>query len=455
MKNLNQDLPYYKSPTPALVSYSFREFLTEFTEKSKEKTLPLILGTEPLLIKDIYHSPNLLLAGITASGKTQFIYNQIASWLYIKKPSALKLIFCGSKSIDYPDLLKLKKHFIASENGDAKIVTPDSFLDHLFALEIELDKRIELFNKAKVKTIKDYNIAFEEGQINQESGHRYLPDIVLTIDDLYNFISNEENRNALIRLTHKNTHTGIYVIAVTSQISSNLINNQLKGNFTFRIALKLMSQNESKRILDSWGAEQLITPGEVLYHHNGSITKSTLPFIRYDEFNNILDFVGNQIGYSEAYPLRPTPLEIISEFDPNDLDYLFSDAARLIVMHQQGSTSLIQRKLKLGYNRAGRIIDQLEQAGIVGPFEGSNAREVFIPDEYSLEQFLHSMSNDTSKKVTAYVPPFIEMEEVEIEIHIPNAEIIIPKPSVEENEYTVPVYEKESKFKKLINKIFK
>lgn len=213
--------------------------------------------------------------------------------------------------------------------------------------------------------------------------------MVLIIDDLYNFVYNEDLANKLIALLQKTSYTGIYVLAVTSQINASQLSRQLKSNFVYRIGMKLMSASDSKRILDEGGAEKLRDAGTLLFWEGGNLVRGIQPYISFAALRELISFIGNQKGYPSKY-LLPNP-NAVFDFDPDDRDPLFEDAARLIVMHQQGSTSLIQRKLKLGYNRCGRIIDQLEAAGIVGPFYGSKAREVFIPDEYALEQFLSNL----------------------------------------------------------------
>ena len=211
------------------------------------------------------------------------------------------------------------------------------------------------------------------------------------IDDLYNFSYTEELDSLLILITQQNSHTGIYLLAATSQVNSPNISRQLRSNFVLRVAFRLISQSDSKKILDSVVAEKLAEPGTLIYNFSGQLIKAKQPCIEYEELQNIVEGIALQKGYPDSYRLyNPNPEP---EIDLEALDPLIEDAARIIVMHQQGSTSLIQRKLKLGYNRAGRMIDQLEAIGVVGPFEGSKAREVMIPDDYALEQFLVNLRN--------------------------------------------------------------
>lgn len=392
--NPQLDLSAYQWPTLELLPADIQRILAELQANDHEDGLPLLLdGNEEITTRGLYHTPNVLLAGTIASGKTQFVYNQLAIWLYRNHPAELKLIICRSKPVDYNAMAKVEKHFLAKLNSyGSAIAEGRQAAETIEALVIECNQRLELFKKAGVKNINDYNNRFIRREVNPEQGHRYMSNMVLIMDDLQTFLD-EQTTNALIRLTQENLYTGIYLLAVTSQIMARSITPQLRANFSTRIGMKLMSQNESRKILDRVGAEKLNPPGELLYEKGERLTKGLQPFIDHNTIERICEFIGLQSGYPTAYLLP----EIITDaanyldFDLEDRDQLFKDAARLIVMHQQASTSLIQRKLKLGYNRAERIIDQLEAAGIVGPFEGSKAREVLYPDEYSLEIYLETL----------------------------------------------------------------
>ena len=315
-----------------------------------------------------------------------------------------RMNICRSKPVDYNSIASVERHFLAKLPGESSAIAEGGQVFRTInALNIECEARLNLFKKAGVKNILDYNKRFIQRILNPVDGHRYLPDIIILLDDLSTFLDNDTS-TALIRLTQQNLYTGIYLIAVTSQITSRNISLQLRANFSVRLSMKLMSQNESRKILDRVGAEKLVQPGELLYQVGDTLRKGTQPFIEYKDIIKIVEFIGGQRGYPSAM-LLPEYIDAdsspISDFDINDCDSMFEDAARLIVLHQQGSTTLIQRKLKLGYNRAGRIIDQLEAAGIVGPFEGSKAREVLFPDEYSLELFLDGLKGDGgANKVT-------------------------------------------------------
>jgi S-DNA-T family DNA segregation ATPase FtsK/SpoIIIE len=398
------DLSGYQYPDLSLVSDEFKRTLVSSMPKRDGCSFPVLLGDHNnLQVEDLFNRPNLLIAGTTGSGKTQFLYNQIALWLYYKHPSQLNFIFCGSKSIDYNLFGKLEKHFLAAVDKGSGIVTPEHFRETATGLLCEIKQRIHLFTLAGVKTIKQYNALIFKKQLDYNQVHRFLPDIAVLIDDLYNFSYTEELDKLLILLTQQNSHTGIYILAATSQVNSTNISRQLRSNFVLRIAFRLISQSDSKKILDNIGAEKLTRPGELIYNFSGQPLKAQQPFVEYEELQNIIEGIASQRGYPDSYRLyNPNPEP---EVDLDTLDPIIEDAARLIVMHQQGSTSLIQRKLKLGYNRAGKIIDQLEALGVVGPFEGSKAREVLIPDDYALEMFFNELHNPGSNDKTATNEP--------------------------------------------------
>lgn len=408
------DLSGYQYPTVDLLPESLQSLFTKVAEAYSEYKMPLLLsGTDNLVVHDLFHRPNVLLAGTIASGKTQFIYNNLISWLYSFHPAELKFVICRSKPVDYNSITKIEKHYLSKPpDQESTIIEERQVLRTINSLIIECDQRMDLFQNAGVKTIADYNNLFVRRELNPEQGHRYLPNVVLIMDDMQTFLD-EETTKSLIALTQQNLYTGIYLIGATSQIMSRNITPQLRANFSIRLAMKLMSQNESRKILDRVGAEKLSPPGELLHIEGERLVKGFQPFIDYNTIQSICDFIGLQRGYPSAH-LLPTYVDVLEEsieFDINDRDQLFEEAARLIVMHQQGSTSLIQRKLQLGYNRSSRIMDQLEAAGIVGPFEGSKAREVLYLDEYSLEQYLETLRNDDTTGIqSAAKPPKFDVE---------------------------------------------
>lgn len=387
------DLSNYLYPDLGLLSDSFSSVITALKKERVTNELPILLdSSEVIVCKDLYQYPNVLLAGTIASGKTQFIYNQLVAWFYIFHPAELKLVICRTKPVDYNSIAKVEKHFLAKSSRHAAITEEGEVLGTIKSLNIECDQRLALFHSAGVKNLKDYNQLFISRRLNPEEGHRFLPYVVLIMDDFQNFLQGSVTE-ALIELTQKNMYTGIFLLAVTSQIMARNITPQLRANFSVRLAMHLMSQNESRKILDRAGAEKLHQPGLMLYEQGDKLVVGKQPFIPYNQINAICAYIQAQRGYPSAYLLPTTNFQFTDEidFDLSKRDAMFEEAARIIVQHQQGSTSLIQRKLKLGYHRAGRIIDQLESAGIVGPFEGTAAREVLYPDEYSLEQFLETL----------------------------------------------------------------
>jgi S-DNA-T family DNA segregation ATPase FtsK/SpoIIIE len=263
-----------------------------------------------------------------------------------------------------------------------------------------MDQRYDLLKNAQVRNLKEYNAKFINRKLNPEEGHRFLPFIVLIVDEFADLMmtAGKEVETPIARLAQLARAVGIHLVIATQRPSVNIITGTIKANFPARLAFRVLSKIDSRTILDSGGADQLIGRGDMLFSTGNDLIRLQCAFVDTPEVERISDFIGEQRGYSSAWMLPEYVDENgeggnIKDFDPSDRDPLFEDAARLIVMHQQGSTSLIQRKLKLGYNRAGRLIDQLEAAGVVGPFEGSKAREVLIPDDYALEQFLDNLNN--------------------------------------------------------------
>jgi S-DNA-T family DNA segregation ATPase FtsK/SpoIIIE len=447
------DLSGYQYPSLDLFPPQLHPLIEKINKQAAQYKLPVLLsGEENLTFQELYEHPNLLLAGTIASGKTQFIYNQLVMWLYKFHPAQLKLVICKSKPIDYTAFTKLEKHFIAALAGDeSPIIDRNKALSTINALLIECEQRQELFQKAGVKSITDYNNKFVHRTLDPLQGHRYLPDIVLVMDDPQTFLDDDTIRS-LIVLTQKNLHTGIYLLAVTSQIMARNISPQLRANFSLRIGMKLMSQNESKKILDRIGAEKLTSSGQLVYERGEKLIRGHQPYLDYTYLSSICEYIGSQKGYPSPYLLteyrfaeNPPAL-----FDPKDKDQLFEEAARLVVMYQQGSTSLIQRKLKLGYNRAGRLMDQLEAAGVVGPFEGSKAREVLFPGEYALEQYLEILATHNNLE---YTPPSLYKDSkkninsfIEPELSMNKNDNLEPEPIYPENK---PIFSKKNK-----NKVF-
>jgi len=383
---------YKYPPAEMFGSAGFRKFFSDHPSADAALKLSVYLGDgQYAFFQDLTLTANILAAGAIGSGKTQFIYNQIVIWLLKKHPAELKFVLCGSKPVDYFPFRKLSKHFLAAIGDKEPIITPESFEWNLKGLLRECARRLELFKLAGVRNLAGYNDKFVRRQIGNPEQHRYLPEIVLVIDDLFNFLT-DQTTNDLCTLMQMNTGTGIYILAVTSQIASHKFTKQLRSNFTFHAALKLMSQAESRIILNKPGAEKLRMPGELFFDFNGRPAKAEQFMTDFADIERMLEFIAGQRGYPSVLLLPEDAHERELVYDPGAKDPLFEESARLVVLHQQGSTSLVQRKLKLGYNRAGRIIEQLCAAGIIGPFEGSKAREVLYPDEYSLERYLKQLN---------------------------------------------------------------
>jgi S-DNA-T family DNA segregation ATPase FtsK/SpoIIIE len=376
------------------------------TDKFQNTTmdLPIALGktiSNEVFIADLAKMPHLLVAGATGQGKSVGINCILASLLYKKHPSELKFVLVDPKKVELTLFRKIERHFLAKLPGeeDAIITDTKKVISTLNSLCIEMDQRYDLLKNGQVRNLKEYNAKFINRKLNPEEGHRFLPFIVLVVDEFADLMmtAGKEVETPIARLAQLARAVGIHLVIATQRPSVNIITGTIKANFPARLAFRVLSKIDSRTILDSGGADQLIGRGDMLFSTGNDLIRLQCAFVDTPEVERISDFIGNQRGYSSAWMLPEYVDEngeggSIKDFDPADRDSLFEDAARLIVMHQQGSTSLIQRKLKLGYNRAGRLIDQLEAAGVVGPFEGSKAREVLLPDDYALEQFLDNLN---------------------------------------------------------------
>jgi DNA segregation ATPase FtsK/SpoIIIE, S-DNA-T family len=375
------------------------------TEKFQNTTmdLPIALGktiSNEVYIADLAKMPHLLVAGATGQGKSVGINAILISLLYKKHPSQLKFVLVDPKKVELTLFRKIERHFLAKLPGeeDAIITDTKKVIATLNSLCIEMDQRYDLLKNGQVRNLKEYNQKFINRKLNPNDGHRFLPFIVLVIDEFADLMmtAGKEVETPIARIAQLARAVGIHLVIATQRPSVNIITGTIKANFPARLAFRVLSKIDSRTILDSGGADQLIGRGDMLLATGSELIRIQCAFVDTPEVERISEFIGSQRGYSSAWMLPEYVDEngtsSSKDFDADDRDPLFEEAARLIVMHQQGSTSLIQRKLKLGYNRAGRIIDQLEAANIVGPFEGSKAREVLFPDEYSLEQFLETLS---------------------------------------------------------------
>ena len=348
--------------------------------------------------------PHLLVAGATGQGKSVGLNVILTSLIYKRHPSQLKFVLVDPKKVEMSLYSKLERHYLAKlPNSEEAIITDTRKVVHtLNSLCIEMENRYEILKDAGARNLKEYNTKFVSRKLNPKEGHRFLPYIVLVIDELADLMmtAGKEVETPIARLAQLARAIGIHLVVATQRPSVNVITGVIKANFPARLSFRVTSKVDSRTILDTGGADQLVGQGDMLLSSGSDIIRLQCPFVDTPEIEKVCDFIGSQRGYDSAYMLpefegddETGPASV----DLSDRDALFEDAAKLIVMHQQGSTSLIQRKLKLGYNRAGRLIDQLEAAGIVGPFEGSKAREVLIKDEYSLEQLLTSLREKHSQ----------------------------------------------------------
>ena len=384
---------------------SIRSVLRTDKFLKSDKELPVVLGktiSNEVFVTDLAKMPHLLMAGATGQGKSVGLNVILASLIYKKHPSQLKFVLVDPKKVELTLFNKIERHFLATlPDCEEPIITDTKKVIYtLNSLCIEMDNRYNLLKDAGCRNLKEYNNKFVNRRLNPEKGHRFLPYIVLVIDELSDLMmtSGKEVETPIARLAQLARAIGIHLVVATQRPSVNVITGLIKANFPARLSFRVTSKVDSRTILDTGGAEQLVGQGDMLLSQSSDITRLQCAFIDTPEIEAVCDFVGEQRGYDSAY-LLPEFVgdeggDSVTDIDLAERDTLFEDAARLIVLHQQGSTSLIQRKLKLGYNRAGRLIDQLEAAGVVGPFEGSKAREVLIPDEYSLEQLLNEMNSN-------------------------------------------------------------
>jgi len=376
---------------------SMKSLISSKKYQDAEMELPLALGktiSNETLVVDLTKMPHLLVAGATGQGKSVGINAIITSILYKKHPAEVKFILVDPKKVELTLFNKIERHFLAKlpESEESIITDTKKVVKTLKSLCIEMEKRYELLKDAMCRNIKEYNQKFKKRKLNPNDGHKFLPYLVLVVDEFADIImtAGKEVETPIGRLAQLARAVGIHLIIATQRPSVNVITGLIKANFPARIAFKVTAKVDSRTILDSGGADQLIGNGDMLFTQGNDLIRLQCGFIDTEEIEKITDIIGSQRGYSEAYILPECEDDSISTIDDNieDRDPLFNDAAEIVVTAQQGSASLLQRKMKLGYNRAGRIIDQLEAAGIVGPFEGSKARAVLVKDLIDLKELL-------------------------------------------------------------------
>ncbi len=380
---------------------SIRSVLSTERFQKSDKDLPIAIGktiSNELMVIDLAKMPHLLVAGATGQGKSVGLNVILTSLLYKLHPSQLKLVLVDPKKVEMSLFSKIERHYLAKlPNSEEAIITDTKKVVYtLNSLCIEMENRYEILKDAGARNLKEYNAKFVGRKLNPKEGHRFLPYIVLVIDELADLMmtAGKEVETPIARLAQLARAIGIHLVVATQRPSVNVITGVIKANFPARLSFRVTSKVDSRTILDAGGADQLVGMGDMLLSLGSDVIRLQSPFVDTPEIEKVCDYIGAQRGYDSAYLLPEFEGEDEGGADAVDLserDALFEEAAKLIVMHQQGSTSLIQRKLKLGYNRAGRLIDQLEAARIVGPFEGSKAREVLVKDEMSLEQLLNEL----------------------------------------------------------------
>jgi S-DNA-T family DNA segregation ATPase FtsK/SpoIIIE len=368
-----------------------------------EMELPIALGktiSNETFVVDLAKMPHLLMAGATGQGKSVGLNAVLTSLLYKKHPAEVKFVLVDPKKVELTLFNKIERHYLAKlpDVEDAIITDNSKVITTLNSLCVEMDNRYSLLKDAMVRNIKEYNDKFKSRKLNPENGHRFLPYIILVVDEFADLImtAGKEVETPIARLAQLARAIGIHLIIATQRPSVNVITGMIKANFPARIAFRVTSKIDSRTILDSGGADQLIGRGDMLFSNGNDLVRVQCAFVDTPEVEKIVDFIGSQKAYATAYLLPEYIGEESSvklDMDISERDTLFREAAEIIVTAQQGSASLLQRKLKLGYNRAGRLIDQLEAAGIVGPFEGSKARSVNVSDLVSLDHFLNNEQN--------------------------------------------------------------
>ena len=372
----------------------------KFQETTME--LPIALGktiTNEVFMVDLAKAPHMLVAGATGQGKSVGLNAIVTSLLYKKHPAELKFVIVDPKKVEFSVYTPIERHFLAKlpDGEDAIITDVSKVVQTLNSLCIEMDTRYDLLRKAGCRNIKEYNAKFISRQLNPEKGHRFMPYIVIIIDEFGDLImtAGKEVELPICRIAQLASAVGIHAIIATQRPTTNIITGTIKANFPARVAFRVAAMMDSRTILDRSGAQQLIGKGDMLYLQGNDPVRVQCAFVDTPEVERIANYISKQQGYPTAFMLPEYVGEesesSIGEVDMNRLDPMFEDAARLVVIHQQGSTSLIQRKFSIGYNRAGRIMDQLEKAGIVGPTQGSKARDVLCMDETDLEMKLNNL----------------------------------------------------------------
>jgi len=388
---------------------SMRALIASDKFQNSDAALPIAIGktiSNETYVFDLAKMPHRLMAGATGQCKSVGLNAMLVSLLYKKHPSQLKFVLVDPKKVELTLFNHIERHYLAKlpDTEEAIITDNSQVVRTIKSLCLEMDQRYELLKNAQCRNLKEYNAKFVRRKLNPENGHRYLPYIVLVIDEFADLImtAGKEVEMPIARLAQLARAIGIHLIIATQRPSVNIITGTIKANFPGRVAFRVTSKVDSRTILDAGGADQLIGRGDMLLSTGNDLIRLQCGFVDTPEVEAITDFIGSQRGYPDALILPEVPdehSEQMADIANEERDSMFEEAARILVLHQQGSTSLLQRKLKLGYNRAGRLVDQLEAAGIIGPFEGSKARKVLIPDEVSLEQLLRGSGSEEETTV--------------------------------------------------------
>ncbi len=393
------EVPNLKPDTVAM-----RTVLSSEKFQHAKMELPIALGktiSNETFVTDLTKMPHLLMAGATGQGKSVGLNCILASILYKKHPAQVKFVLVDPKKVELTLFNKIERHFLAKlPNEEEAIITDTQKVVYtLNSLCIEMDNRYDLLKEAQCRNLKEYNAKFIARRLNPKEGHKFLPYIVLVVDEFADLImtAGKEVETPIARLAQLARAIGIHLIIATQRPSVNIITGTIKANFPARIAFRVTSKIDSRTILDAGGAEQLIGRGDMLLSTGNDLIRLQCAFVDTPEIESVVEYIGSQQAYPTAFDLPEYDagdgaMQEAGAVDLDNRDSMFTESARIVVQHQQGSASLLQRRLKLGYNRAGRIIDQLEAAGIIGPFEGSKARQVLITDEASLERILQGLN---------------------------------------------------------------
>ena len=366
--------------------------------------LPIALGktiTNEVYMVDLAKAPHMLIAGATGQGKSVGLNAIVTSLLYKKHPAELKFVIVDPKKVEFSVYAPIERHFLAKlPDGDDAIITDvTKVVQTLNSLCVEMDTRYDLLKKAGCRNVKEYNAKFIDRKLNPEKGHHFMPYIVIIIDEFGDLImtAGKEVELPICRIAQLARAVGIHAIIATQRPTTNIITGTIKANFPARVAFRVAAMMDSRTILDRSGAQQLIGKGDMLYLQGNDPVRVQCAFVDTPEVERIANYISKQQGYPTAFELPEVASEEadsgVADVDMNRLDPMLEDAARLVIIHQQGSTSLIQRKFSIGYNRAGRIMDQLERLGIVGPAQGSKARDVLCMDETDLQMRLSNLQS--------------------------------------------------------------